>query len=83
MLCSITIINQSKTMKTMYDLKLHESIETTIQVGMEDGRSYSVTYQITRVPGGWIYKGDRITDQPIFISFNNEFQTTNREDKRN
>lgn len=46
--------------KTIYDLKLHESVEV-------DG------YRITRVPGGWLYC-HFFSKRVIFIPFNNEFQ---------
>jgi len=49
-------------MKTIYDLKLHESV--FIKQGLDD-------FKITRVPGGWIY---RHIDNSVFVPFNNEFQ---------
>ena len=52
-------------MKTIYDLKLHESLNTDFGIA------------ILRVPGGWLYDcWDYSSDsfkQGIFISFDNEF----------
>ena len=40
--------------KTIYDLKLHETlvIEEDIKIGEVEGVK---KYEVTRVPGGWIY----------------------------
>jgi hypothetical protein len=51
-------------MKNIYNLKLHETLSIS-------------GFEITRVPGGWIYiKRYRINipDIMTFIPFNNEFQ---------
>ena len=52
--------------KTIYDLKLHESIE--IHYGVD----------AMRVPGGWIYNRWDIEQDEfkagIFVPYNNEFQ---------
>jgi hypothetical protein len=57
--------------KTIYDLKLHETLE------VEDGIIKGKKYEITRVPGGWIYALDfpgwRLT-QVVFVPFDNGFQ---------
>lgn len=47
--------------KTMYDLKLNESMRIT---------DYGQIY-ITRVPGGWIYDGHTA----CFVPYNSEFKT--------
>ena len=53
-------------MKTIYELKLHENLQ------LED-------YQITRVPGGWIYRYwdyDKREYYPsaTFVPYNNDLQ---------
>ena len=52
-------------MKTIYDLKLHESLNT----------NFGIT--VIRVPGGWIYDcWDYSSDsfkRGIFVPFDNEF----------
>lgn len=60
--------------KTIYDLKLHESI--TIQIKSLDD-SYPIKWQVTRVPGGWFYQDtnpNRKTVSEFFVSYNNEFE---------
>ena len=52
-------------MKTIYDLKLHETI--TVADDM----------LCTRVPGGWIYEIQKPAAnilETVFVPFNNEFQ---------
>ena len=49
-------------------MELHETIEVL---------SNDVSYIITRVPGGWIYRMRTYTPYPsipVFIPFDNEFQ---------
>ena len=48
-------------MKTVHELKLHESIN------LPDS-----AYQVLRVPGGWIYR-NKHDDQSVFVPFDNEF----------
>lgn len=61
-------------MKTIYELKLHETI--VIKVERIYGKGYPYEWQVTRVAGGWIYQNSSHTiTQPesFFIPFNNEF----------
>jgi len=58
--------------KTIYDLKLHESIIVKVT-----GQGYPTSWQVTRVPGGWFYQDDnpnRTTVSEFFVAYNNEFQ---------
>lgn len=61
--------------KTIYDLKLHESLDVS-----ENQRSETIICK--RVAGGWIYTtfdynthNDRNVISSVFVPFNNEFQT--------
>lgn len=63
--------NETKQ-KTIYDLKLHESIIVKVT-----GQGYPTSWQVTRVPGGWFYQDDnpnRTTVNEFFVAYNNEFQ---------
>jgi len=58
----------------IYDLRLHEMVEVDYP-SMDDGK-----WEITRVPGGWLYKRvwDLGCDHPqttTFVPFNNEFMS--------
>lgn len=57
----------SEEQKVMYNMKLHETIEA--KTGM-------VTYVITRVIGGWIYRGVTQGElvEGVFVPWNNEMQ---------
>jgi len=58
-------------MKNIYNLKLHETLSIS-------------GFEITRVPGGWIYIKHYVSNTPdliCFVPFNNEFQ--DKEIKRN
>ncbi len=62
-----------KKIETIYDLKLHEMLNTTF--GMS----------ILRVAGGWIYDcwdySNETTKAGTFVPFNNEFQRAENEPK--
>ena len=63
--------NETKQ-KTIYDLKLHESIIVKVT-----GQGYPTNWQVTRVPGGWFYRDDnpnRTTVSEFFVAYHNEFQ---------
>jgi len=56
------------TKKTIYDLKLHESLEITDALG------------VTRVPNGWLYTtatifANRMVFSQVFIPYHKEFLT--------
>jgi hypothetical protein len=54
-------------MKTIYDIGLHESIEVETTVEQKDGSSYTISYIVTKVVGGWLYKRDRVDVSPCFV----------------
>jgi hypothetical protein len=56
-------------MKALYDLELHYSYHD------------NSPYEVTRVPGGWIYR-DKELGTNTFVPFNNEFQTPHPKDKK-
>ena len=55
--------------KTIYDLELHETISIRAK-----GGEYIFDWQITRVPGGWMYMST-IGEIDVFVPFSNEFQS--------
>jgi hypothetical protein len=61
----------SSEQKTIYQLKLHETIQIT------------ECLYITRVPGGWLYRradpNEGCSDQTVFVPFNNEFMCPEKE----
>lgn len=62
-----------KETKTIYDLKLHETMEIEEgEIGIKGKK-----YEVTRVPGGWIFllefPGYRQAPT-VFVPFDNEFQ---------
>ncbi|WP_267739633.1 hypothetical protein [Myroides injenensis] len=60
--------------KTIYDLKLHESLKFRSRIS----ESSLLTFNVTRVPGGFIYQNyDR--NAVIFVPYNEEFkENTNK-----
>lgn len=68
--------------KTIYDLKLHETITVEEVIGVRESASKMnediiKKYEVTRVPGGWVYAFDypNFRQSPIvFVPFHNEFQ---------
>jgi hypothetical protein len=57
-------------MEKIYDMKLHECIDSGTKVNM--------FYTILRVAGGWIYTSfnhDGSSLSSIFVRFDNEFQS--------
>lgn len=60
-------------MEKIYKLKFGESSEVKTEISNGDGRRYTITYIVTRVPGGWIFKRDLHDSVPVFIPFDNEF----------
>ena len=64
-------------MEKIYKLKFGESSEIKTEVSGGNRRIYTITYIVTRVPGGWIFKRDLQGSVPIFIPFDNEFQLIN------
>ena len=61
-------------MKEIYKLKFGESSEIKTEIAGGSRRIYTITYIVTRVPGGWIFKRDLQGSVPIFVPFDNEFQ---------
>ena len=61
-------------MDEIYKMKLHQTIVKYTEA--ESGQE-SVKFNITRVPGGWIYTTFAYNQSIVqtFISFDNEFQT--------
>lgn len=51
---------------SIYNLELHETVFIRPKNGPD--------YQVTRVPGGWLYSIDEGTS-PAFVPFNPEFRT--------
>lgn len=60
-------------MEKIYKLKFGESSEIETEVSKENRRIYTITYIVTRVPGGWIFKRDLHDSVPVFVPFDNEF----------
>jgi len=59
---------KTKEEKTIYDLKLHDSMET---------KGGATRFTVTRVPGGWIYENYRLDAGQMtatFVRYHNEFQ---------
>lgn len=56
--------------KTIYDLKLHESILVEFKYYGNNQYKASDYISVSRVPGGWIYH----FKTPIFVPYHNEFQ---------
>lgn len=60
--------------KTIYNLRLHETLNSPIK--------YGIRFDITKVSGGWIYQPiNRVADgkdeylSPCFVPYDNEFLT--------
>lgn len=64
-------------MEKIYKLKFGESSEIKTEVSEKNRHIYTITYIVTRVPGGWIFRGDLQGSVPVFIPFDNEFQLIN------
>lgn len=62
--------------KTIYNLKLHETLVIEEEVTNGLGIKSFKGYEITRVAGGWVYAFEfpGFREAPIvFVPFNNEF----------
>ncbi|MDM1513575.1 hypothetical protein [Myroides odoratimimus] len=57
--------------KTIYDLKLHESIRLKSKIN----ETSSVTFNVTRVPGGFIYQNYE-KNALVFVPYNEEFKNS-------
>lgn len=62
--------------KTIYKLKLHETL--LVEEKFENSNEIKVTktYEVTRVPGGWVYSFEypAFRQSPvIFVPYNSEF----------
>lgn len=77
-------MEETKKEKTIYDLKLHETLVVieNIKRPVINANNNTETvddikrYEITRVPGGWVYAFEYpgFRQSPIvFVPFNNEF----------
>ena len=44
--------------KTVFDLKLHETLVIQEKVKNTEGKEVEKFYEATRVPGGWVYNFD-------------------------
>lgn len=67
--------------KTIYDLGLHETLLIEEVIGKVEGtqskEEFIKKYEVTRVPGGWVYAFDypNFRQSPIvFVPFDNGFQ---------
>ena len=60
------IIKTTTMEKTIYDLKLHETLDLSEDIS------------VFRVPGGWIYQSPLKT---IFVPYDNEFDLLKESDK--
>lgn len=67
----------SEDIKTIYQLKLHETLETEMKWGLR--------YAITRVPDGWIYQGinrpyngNDVYTSTTFVPYNKEYYKRNK-----
>lgn len=60
--------------KSIYDLKLNETLEHFVE---GDEHPHALAYSVIRVPGGWVYssfdKGHNIGSS-AFVPYNNEFE---------
>ena len=71
---------KNKSIKSIYKLGLHETlvIEEIFRGVLSDGSdSISKKYEVTRVPGGWVYAFDypNFRQSPIvFVPFNEEYK---------
>ncbi len=73
----------SKKEKTIYDLVLHETLSVEEVIGVRElagGKKEDIVkkYEVTRVPGGWVYAFDypMFRQSPIvFIPHSNEYNT--------
>lgn len=61
-------------MKTIYDLKLHETLSFA-----QD--SFSQDVVVTRVSGGWIYNFKCGNNRCCFVPYDNEFQKNSEVEK--
>lgn len=62
-----------KKQKTIYDLKLHESM-----IVKNTGEAYHTDWQIIRVASGWYYyymNPNRTTVNSFFVPYDNSFQS--------
>lgn len=62
-------------MKSIYELDLHESI--VVQVDRLDKKGTPYSFQVTRLPSGWLYTDynpSRRTSGEFFVPFDNIFQ---------
>lgn len=61
--------------KTIYDLKLHETLIISSEIIDTDGHANtSDQLCVTRVPGGWIYRKNTSSEHCVFVPSNNEFK---------
>jgi len=56
--------------KTIYDLKLHETLKVVCEIIGDDGHE---TYYITRVANGWLYRNVYVTNTTVFVPFDKEW----------
>lgn len=68
---------EHKFNKSIYDMRLHEELIAEEQTDLINGEFKCIPLRIMRVPGGWIYYHPYITNQGMFVPFNNEFQLKN------
>lgn len=72
-----------KNPKTVYDLKMHETLEIIEEFPSKDAFK---KYEVTRVPGGWVYSfefpGWRQT-QSVFVPFSFPDGDTKKKDLKN
>jgi hypothetical protein len=70
-----------KQTKTIYQLKLHETVVE--QIWNKYQAQITGYLYITRVPGGWLYRradpNKGCSDQTVFVPFNNEFMCPEKE----
>lgn len=65
---------ENKKKETIYDLELHKTllVEEVVKTDSTDDRGVQKKYEVTRVPGGWVYAfeypGWRQT-QIVFVPF--------------
>ena len=79
-----------KEEKTIYELGLHETLfieESTLPPAGNNGNEPVIKkYEVTRVPGGWVYSfeypGFR-TSPIVFVPFSNEFLVKEKINKTN